>query len=280
MRLRNLKPAAARMFLVTAGLLAAIPAVGQGRIEINQARALAGGVTPGDAPGFPVSITLPGSYVLTSDLDLSAALSPQFTSAIEFSTSFVTLDLAGFSIRSLNQCDGSRNGCFWPSGSPAVRAEGLGRLGIAVRNGKIRGSAGTGLDLATATGIRIADLDIFHAGEIGLRAGHAAAVVNSRIAYVGDVGAILGDAALLRDAALEHIGYFAARVGEGGLVVRNRVSSTQSFAFGCSGQPPAFDAYALAQNVLVDNNGGMEQFISLCAHEIGPNRCGADTSCP
>ena len=39
-----------------------------GVIEINQARALAGGVTPGDTAGFPVSLNDSGSYRLTSDL--------------------------------------------------------------------------------------------------------------------------------------------------------------------------------------------------------------------
>ncbi len=40
-----------------------------GQIAITQARAMAGGVTPGDAPGFPVTITQPGSYVLSGVSD-------------------------------------------------------------------------------------------------------------------------------------------------------------------------------------------------------------------
>ena len=39
-----------------------------GVIEINQAKALAGGVTPSDTPGFPVSIDTAGSYRLTGNL--------------------------------------------------------------------------------------------------------------------------------------------------------------------------------------------------------------------
>ena len=37
-----------------------------GVILIDQAHALAGSVTPGDGPGFPISITRPGSYRLQS----------------------------------------------------------------------------------------------------------------------------------------------------------------------------------------------------------------------
>ncbi len=280
MKARHLAPAAAGISCALAALLGAVPAAGQGRIEINQARAVAGGVTPGDEPGFPVSITLPGSYVLTSDLNLSAAPSPQFTSAIVFGSSFVTLDLNGFAIRSANQCDGSRNGCFWITGSPAIGTNGQPLQGIVVRNGRVSGSGGPGLDLQTVVGVRIEDLDIAHAGVDGLRAGESAAVVDSSISFVGDVGAILGAAALLRDDALEQIGFFAVWVGEGSLVLRNRIGSAQSFALGCNGLPPDFDVYALAQNVLVGNNGGQNQFVATCAREIGPNRCDGDSSCP
>ena len=62
------------------GSVAASP----GAVEINQARALAGGVTPSDLPGFPVTIDGPGSFVLTGDLDLSAE-SPA-THAIDIDT--------------------------------------------------------------------------------------------------------------------------------------------------------------------------------------------------
>ena len=61
-------------------LLPTTPHAADGKIEINQAKALAGGVTATDAPGFPVTIDQSGSYLLTSDLtvpaDTSACRSP------------------------------------------------------------------------------------------------------------------------------------------------------------------------------------------------------------
>ena len=51
--------------LVAAALLArvAMPTWAvDGVILIDQTKALAGNVTPGDTPGFPVTISLPGSY--------------------------------------------------------------------------------------------------------------------------------------------------------------------------------------------------------------------------
>src|SRR5512139_1391685 len=80
-----------------AGLLAAGQAAAvDGLILIDQNKALAGNVTPGDAPGFPVSITRSGSYRLSSDLTVPDA----DTTAIDVTTtaSDVTIDLNGFSI--------------------------------------------------------------------------------------------------------------------------------------------------------------------------------------
>jgi hypothetical protein len=46
----------------TLSLFIASAAAVDGVIEINQAKALAGGVTPGDTAGFPVALSAPGSY--------------------------------------------------------------------------------------------------------------------------------------------------------------------------------------------------------------------------
>jgi len=49
--------------------LLTMPAVAmETEIKIDQDKAIAGGVTPGDAPGFPITLTQPGRYVLTSNL--------------------------------------------------------------------------------------------------------------------------------------------------------------------------------------------------------------------
>src|SRR5437868_1328427 len=63
---------------------------------IDMAAAAAGGVTPGDEPGFPVTISRRGSYRLASDLNV-----PPNTTAIEITIADVTLDLNGFVIRVL-----------------------------------------------------------------------------------------------------------------------------------------------------------------------------------
>jgi len=75
-------------------LVLAHPALAvDGVIEINQSRALAGGVTAGDFAGFPVNLNVSGSYRLTSDLTASAN-----NGGISIDADNVTLDLNGFTI--------------------------------------------------------------------------------------------------------------------------------------------------------------------------------------
>jgi parallel beta-helix repeat protein len=64
-----------------------------GVVLIDQTRVLAGNVTPGDAPGFPVTISLPGSYKLSGNLTVPAG-----TDAIVIQSDNVSLDLNGFGI--------------------------------------------------------------------------------------------------------------------------------------------------------------------------------------
>jgi hypothetical protein len=72
-------------------------AADEGRVEINQACADAG-CFDGDPSGFPVTITRPGSYVLTSDLVISP-VTITTSDGIEIRADDVTLDLNGFAVR-------------------------------------------------------------------------------------------------------------------------------------------------------------------------------------
>lgn len=124
--------------LILAAVASTAGAAG-GVIEINQARALQGGVTATDAPGFPVTIDAPGSYILTSNLSVTA----QDTSGIVASASNVHLDLRGFAVIGPGACSGSGAGL---SCTPV----GLG-IGIAVaryaevRSGSVRGFGDIGV---------------------------------------------------------------------------------------------------------------------------------------
>jgi hypothetical protein len=113
-----------------------------GVVLINQAVALNGNVTPGDAPGFPVTISVPGSYRLSSNLIVPDAN----TSAIQVVVSDVTIDLNGFSIVGPVSCIGFPTTC-----NPIGGGNGIDALAFAdhikVFNGTIRGMGANGIHL-------------------------------------------------------------------------------------------------------------------------------------
>jgi hypothetical protein len=71
-----------------------------GVILIDQNRAIAGNATPGDAPGFPISINSPGIYKLASNLVVPNAN----TTAIAINVNNVTIDFNGFAILGPTSC--------------------------------------------------------------------------------------------------------------------------------------------------------------------------------
>jgi hypothetical protein len=102
-------------------LVLALPAqAGDGVREINQSRALAGGITSCDLPGFPVQICEPGSYRLTSNLQFPSATAR----AIEIQVFDVTVDLNGMLI------DGDRACTTGPNGWVESCAPGIGFGGV------------------------------------------------------------------------------------------------------------------------------------------------------
>ena len=76
-------------------------------VTITQAKAKQGAVTPGDAPGFPVTISKPGSYILASNLTVPDGN----TTAIVIAADHVTLDLGGYAILGPVDCSGGLNPC-------------------------------------------------------------------------------------------------------------------------------------------------------------------------
>src|SRR5262245_54867628 len=62
-----------------------------GEILLTQAKALAGNVTPGDAAGYPITISAAGSYKLAGNLDVPAG-----ANGIVVTAAGVDIDLAGF----------------------------------------------------------------------------------------------------------------------------------------------------------------------------------------
>jgi hypothetical protein len=121
---------------VFAALAMAAAGQAQAQITIDQNKALAGNITPNDSPGFPITLSLPGAYKLTSNLVVPANLS-----AVDMQAPGITLDLNGFNIGGPIVC--TRNlATFVVSCTPSnVTTRGVISQagGNTVRNGNVRG---------------------------------------------------------------------------------------------------------------------------------------------
>lgn len=104
-----------------------------GVLEISQTCALSTGCFSSDASGFPVTISQSGSYVLTSNLDVTGQANPGNVTAVDVNASYVKIDLNGFSII-----------------GPGTTGSGMGidasfSNGVTVLNGQIRGMGSNGV---------------------------------------------------------------------------------------------------------------------------------------
>jgi len=176
-------------------LLVTIPAFAvDGVILIDQNRAMAGSVTPGDSPGFPVTISTRGSYRLSGNLTVSDV----DTTAIDVlsSAGSVTIDLNGFSIVGPVTCTigsgGDPTTCSDSASDPGIFGHGTGIRSAAtdsltVKNGSILGMGRFALFAAGAPRVIIENLHAIENGLGGLWPS-SAVIVNSSVVTNGGFG--------------------------------------------------------------------------------------------
>jgi hypothetical protein len=221
---------------LVAGLLLlpalATPALAvDGVIEINQARALAGGIAPGDSPGYPIQLDASGSYRLTSDLNCAIN-----NSGIVISADNVTLDLNGFTMY----------------GGGGLNNDGIGMGGaknVEIRNGTIRGFTRSGIFTNSSTeniraiGLRVIGNTIYGidlqgpsnlvdgctalGGTIGIRAFDGSLVINSVARGNSSFGLILvGPGGYRSNVLTGNNGGDANAQAQGGLQLGSNVCGT------------------------------------------------------
>lgn len=230
---------------------------------IDQSRALAGDITPGDAPGFPVSIKQGGSYRLSSDLvitDLS-------TTGIEIDTSQpVSIDLNGFSIR------GSHNGGPRPCqaitpGNGIGTASNSNSNSVEIRNGTIERMGCDGISLI-GFGNLVHDVRVRRNGATGIQI--TGVISNNSITLNGREGISSFDAVVtgnhVNDNDAEGILLFEGVVSNNS-VVRN--GGAGLFVPGSGGNPGTRVAYS--NNVFNGNNADGVQVLG--GIQTGPNVC-------
>jgi len=148
-----------------------------GVIEINHAKAVAGGVTPGDGPGYPVTISEWGSYRLTGNLYPSPS-----QDAIDIPAEHVTLDLNGFTIA---------------GGSDGIV---LGQNDIEIRNGTILWTARHGIfaPFTLSYFVRVIGVRVVANGGNGIRLeGEGFTVDGCTAEFNGGVGIWVGEGSIV-----------------------------------------------------------------------------------
>ncbi len=162
MKLRTLPLCALLLTMVAASAQAQV-------ITIDQAKALAGNVTPGDTPGFPVTITQPGSYRLSGPLTVSDFR--QY--GIVIGAPNVTLDLNGFAVT------GPRCG---PTRCQIVQSYASGisvqAPGAIVANGIVDAFASTGISSDAGADLLLERVHVRRNGSCGLNLNGATVVRN------------------------------------------------------------------------------------------------------
>lgn len=221
-----------------------------GVLQIDQA-CVDVGCFGGDDPGFPVEITAPGNYELTSDLnvpsiDLGGILS---------SVPGVTLDLNGFSVTSVGGCSGEPLVCTIGSGTGISL-----RTRSVIKNGSVTGFGNNGVWVDD--GSRVANMFAEGNGSWGFRLG-SSTVVRDSVAIRNQKGFAAGRTCILDSiVATENIDFGVALNGtpaDGGSVIRNcslTFNGTAIFDWGNS----KIENCALQRNVgAIDSaNGGTE----------------------
>ena len=172
--------------LVWAGFSCTLYAV-DGVVLIDQNRALAGNVTPGDAAGFPVTISVSGSYRLSGNLTV-----PDInTSAILVTADNVTIDLNGFSIIGPVVCSGFPATCNQTGTGFGIDARQPPLTNLTIANGTVRGMGSDGIAIIGQSG----SIEKVHAhsnGGNGLVPGAAGMVRDSTSLQNGNIGIVVG----------------------------------------------------------------------------------------
>jgi len=287
-------------FVVSLCLAAAAPrpaAAVDGVIEINQARALAGGVTATDTAGFPVTIDASGSYRLTGNLTVPN----QNTTAI-FVTSAalaVDIDLNGFAILGPVTCTAPPTVTCTQSGGGGrgIDQDGSVDSRLRVTHGAIRGMGSIGIFAGGA--LVVEDVEAMHNGGAGIFGSLDSQITGCEASRNGGNGIVVLATSTVRDSVASYNGLRGINAGAGAVVEHNRVVSNGDGGIavheGCAvldntsrnNTNEGIDFFAgvsgYARNVLTGNNGGdanPQVSGGGVGIQTGTNICGTDTVCP
>jgi hypothetical protein len=249
---------------------------------INQAVAMNGSASPGDEPGFPVTISEPGSYRLSGNLTVPNAR----TTAIEIAADDVTVDLNGFAIIGLPIC-------LAPVGQPClptgVGIRGVGVDSVTIVNGSVRGLGADGIRLS-GRGHHVERVRAMSNGGSGIVVEDSAIVTGNIAVGNGRDGIRTGSGSVISGNVLRENAVNGIKSREGSVVSGNAIfTAGRSFGIGAfhgslvtgnvvrgdPGHLSLSSSTAYSQNVLTGNDIHIVGGVSA-----GHNVCGTGLDCP
>jgi hypothetical protein len=248
----NLRCIVATLFaavpLVAASVLASAgPANAAGEILITHAKALAGNVTPGDAAGYPVTISIPGKFQLASNLFV-----PANKIGIQVTSPYVTIDLNGFVMQ------GSSVAWYGITG---------GQHGLVIGNGFITGFKFDGIN---GTGNRwlVEKLQVDANGRDGIALTGFYQHIHGNIVTGNLARGIACRGCVVSENVVINNGGIGVTATNGATVLGNLIATNTSFGLAGSGLVTGF-----AHNVITANgNGSLGDQVSG-ASSLHPNIC-------
>lgn len=265
-----------------------------GAFEINQ-DCIAVGCFAGDSAGFPLSITQPGSYVLTSDIVVPAGTNI----AISINASPVDLDLNHHAIDGGGSCSGIPvSSCTAGNGTTGISSYsgGHGVAQLHIHDGTIRGFTngafsgamylsdvgdGTALERLNVVengGSSTAAIELYTSGVGGAVQIRDSHIVRSDAYGIANNSGALASAVtvILENNDISGNGLFGV-TGFSGTYTGNRFNSNGNYAINAAG----LGYFALGSNSFSGNNGGgaNPQYSGL-VRDMGGNVCIDHTPCP
>jgi hypothetical protein len=223
-----------------------------GEVLINQATALAGGITPGDDPGFPVRINRSGKYKLTGNLNVPAG-----QAGILVVANYVTIDLNGFRIAGAGQAN---RGIVAPNFN-----------GLTLMNGTIVGFRSHGVE--TRAFAIIQDMQVTNNGGFGVKLDSNGRVLRSTISESGSVNVFCLSKCLIAQNVITRsateAGVSLQTDAGGHLVLGNVIAGNTGFAIYAEG------VTGFGNNTITGNgvNPATGSSIVGAVHHVHPNVC-------
>ncbi len=227
--------------IVSIALVAAPAHAVDGVVEINAAAATAGGVTPGDTPGFPITLSRSGSYRLTGNLSTGN----RATTAILVTADDVQIDLGGFAIACTFATAFIPIGCLTGSSTGVGVDTEAGADRTVVRDGTVRSMGNDGVRLREGSSVE--SVRTFANGDDGIALGESGRVSDCTSNGNGGTGIQASFYSIVRDSVANENGEEGIRVESSGVVTGNVVRANAEEGIFASG--------ALIQGNQVVGNG-------------------------